>query len=108
MEPTAIPEDIRSELAQAQAALADGNAGKARVCARRAVGKAFQLSKYSREFERPLSAIESLKLAAAMVQLTIEARNAAERLLTSVLEEGISHKPVDDALLIIAELLEII
>jgi hypothetical protein len=92
---------------QAQAALADGNAGKARVCARRAVGKAFQLSRYSKEIGRLVSANGSLKIIAGMAQLPVEVRKAAERLSASVLEEGISQKPVEDALVIIVQLLEI-
>ncbi len=47
MGPRKLPTEIESELRQAQAALAEGNDGKARACARRAVGKAFSLSKYS-------------------------------------------------------------
>ncbi|MGO9481080.1 MAG: hypothetical protein ACLP05_04775 [Candidatus Kryptoniota bacterium] len=107
MELTKIPEDIRIELMQAQAALSDGNDGKARVCARRAVGKAFQLSKYSKEIGRSVSSTESLKLIAAAAHVPGEVRDAAERLSVNVLEKGISRKPLDDALAIIAELLEI-
>ncbi len=107
MELTGIQQDIRNELMQAQAALADGNTGKARVCARRAVGKAFQLSGHAKEIGRLVSANESLKIIAAMTQLPVKVRKAAERLSASVLEEGISQKPVEDALVIIAELLKI-
>ncbi len=64
MGPRKLPTEIESELRQAQAALAEGNDGKARVCARRAVGKAFSLSKYSGSdvCRSALSATESLKV----------------------------------------------
>ena len=105
MELTEIPEDIRNELMQAHAALAEGNEGKARVCARRAVGKAFNQSNYFREITRVVSANEILKLLSSDARLSAEVRTAARRLAASVMEEGISKKPVEDALMIIEELL---
>ena len=56
MEQRNPPQEIESELRQAREALADGNDGKARVCARRAVGKAFASSKYSFGINRVVSA----------------------------------------------------
>ncbi len=100
-----LPEEIQSELKSAHEALNDGNEGKARVCARRAVGKAFQISKYSGEVERFISAHEIVKLVARSNKFPAGIREAATRLSASVLEEIISKKPIDDALLIIETLL---
>jgi hypothetical protein len=100
-----LPEEVQSELSSAQEALKGDNIGKARVCARRAVGKAFNLLKYSKKMERPVGVNEILKLIAAAEKFSAEARNAAQRLSANVLEQEISTKPIDDALLIIEELL---
>lgn len=101
-----LPEEIENELRQAQAAVTEGNDGKARVCARRAVGKAFLLSGFSKGVERSVSAIESLKLIAALEELPAEIRDAARRLSVSVAENlPLSEKPVDDATLIVGVLL---
>lgn len=100
-----LPEGIQSELSSAHEALNEGNEGKARVCARRAVGNAFRKSKYWKENERPLSANTVLKLIASSDKISVETRNAARRLSAGVLEEDISRRPIDDALLIIEELL---
>lgn len=108
MELTGIPEEIANELMQAQAALAEGNNGKARVCSRRAVGKAFQLSNHLKDFAghgSSVNANEILKMIADSADFPDEVREAARRLSTSVVEKGISERPIDDAVLIIQKLL---
>lgn len=100
-----LPEEIQSEITSAQKALEDGNDGKARVCARRAVGKAFQFSNPSKEIQRSINANEVLKLIAVNEKFSEKANKAARRLSASVIEAEISLKPVEDALLIIKELL---
>jgi hypothetical protein len=100
-----LPEDVRSELSSAQEASNKGNEGRARVCARRAVGNAFRGSKYWKEDSPPQSVNEILKLISSSDKIPAETRNAARRLSASVLEEDISRRPIEDALLIIEELL---
>jgi hypothetical protein len=105
MVPMLLPEEIQSELNAGQKALGERNEGKARVCARRAVGKAFDQSMYSEKVERVTSANEIVKLIADDERFSAEVRNAARRLSANVLEMEISRKPIDDALVIIAGLL---
>jgi hypothetical protein len=98
-------EEIQKEITSAQKALEDQNEGKARVCARRAVGNAFRLSNHSMEVLQSIGANEILKIIAADEMFSEGVRNAARRLAASVNEGDISLRPVDDALLIIEELL---
>ncbi len=108
MEMSNLPADILAELRDAIQAESLGNDGKARVCARRAVGKAFALTKYFGRSGRPVSATESLKIILDLDETSLAARDAARRLSTSVTEaknSQISTKTVDDALIIIRELL---
>jgi len=100
-----LPEEVENELSSAQEALSDGNIGKARVCARRAVGNAFRLSKHFTEFRKVLSAIEIVKLVGSSETFSLEVRKAALRLSASVTEGKISEHPVKDALVIIEGLL---
>ncbi len=100
-----LPEEIQSEIDSAQNAIKDGNEGKARVCARRAVGTAFRLSNCTKETTRSISANEILKFISTNEKFSIEVRSASRRLSASVNEADISFRPVEDALLIIAELL---
>jgi ABC-type lipopolysaccharide export system ATPase subunit len=98
-----MQEDIANELRQAQLALSEGNIGKARVCARRAVGIAYRLSKHSGLNQ--ISANECLKRIVNISEFPLEVRNAARRLAASVREGTVSDKPVEDALTIIKELI---
>ncbi len=103
-----LPGEIASELEQARKAEAEGNDGKARVCARRAVGRAFMLSNYSAGFPPSFSATQSLKAVIELKDLPEAVRGAATRLSTSVAENSglsISMKPVEDAVIIIHQLL---
>lgn len=103
-----LPVEVAAELAHSVDAADEGNLGKARVCARRAVGKAFMISSYSTGFPSPLSAAQCLKALTEMKDLPEEVRAAARRLATGVAEKGdvsISVKPVEDATAIITQLL---
>ena len=100
-----LPEKIQSEITSARKALDDGNEGKARVCARRAVGNAFRFSNHTKGNDILISANEILKLIATNENFSEEARKAARRLSANVNEADISLQPVEDALLIIEELL---
>ncbi|HUI31130.1 MAG TPA: hypothetical protein VLX91_13040 [Candidatus Acidoferrales bacterium] len=110
MELTDLPEEIQGELRLAQDAMNLGNEGKARVCARRSVGKAFQAFGHAKGLRpgssgmRVLDANETLKLISVTEEFPAGVREAARRLSASVLEKEISKRPVDDALLIIEEL----
>jgi len=101
----ALPDEIQTEMDAARGALESNNTGKARVCARRAVGKAFAKSKYCKEYERIVNANEIVKLIADDKRFSIKVRDAARRLSTRVTEEGISERPFDDAAAIIEALL---
>ncbi len=103
-----LPAEIQFELDSAAAAQKEGNHGKARVCARRAVGKAFVMTEYYTQLIRPVSANESLKLISDNNGLAPDVRDAARRLSTSVAEAEtaqVSKEPVMDALVIIRALL---
>ncbi len=103
-----LPGEIASELEQAQKAEAEGNDGKARVCARRAVGRAFMLSTYSTGFPPSFSATQSLKAVIELNDVPEAVRAAATRLSTGVAGNkglSISVNPVEDAVVIINQLL---
>ncbi len=105
---TDLPPEISAELDLAMKAEAEGNDGKARVCARRAVGKAFALSTYSTGYPAVLSATQILKILAELCDLPEDVRGAAQRLVMGVAEKGessISLTPIADADLIIRRLL---
>ncbi len=105
----ALPVAIEAELELARIAAEDGNEGKARVCARRAVGKAFSLSPLGkREVNSSLSTIQCLGIISKEDGISEEARISALRLMKSVTENrgaSASRTPVEDALLIINALL---
>ncbi|MCL5266926.1 MAG: hypothetical protein M1469_02335 [Bacteroidetes bacterium] len=108
MEQTGLPAEIANELSAGQKALDDGNDGKARVCGRRAVGKAFARSRYSKGIAGTISSIESLKLISTVEELSAEVRDAARRLSLSVADTSarpISTEPIKDALVIVHALL---
>lgn len=104
-----LPAEIEAELSQARDAEKEGNEGKARVCARRAVGKAFALSHYPSRPALSLSTTQILKIISADEKLSEPTREAARRLAASVAENGgasVSARPVQDALLIITGLIQ--
>jgi len=91
--------DIAHELALAHAARAQGNAGRARVCARRAAGQAL------RDFyHQPGDALRQLQRLQADARCPRPLRQAAERLLTKVTpqhEMPFANDVVEDAQAII-------
>lgn len=102
-----LPEEIEAELSRAREAEKEGNDGKARVCARRAVGKAFTLSRYPAEPAPALSTTQILNIISADGTLAEGVREAAGRLATSIAENkglSVSAHPVRDALIIISGL----
>lgn len=104
-----LPREIETELEQARRAREEGNDGKARVCARRAVGKAFMSSQYSGEINRSLSATQCLRMISENEGMPAPVREAAVRLSTGVAERTgapVSTQPLEDALVIIARLFE--
>ena len=101
-------ERITQELAAAQAAQQDGNAGKARVCARRAVARAAEAWGV-----RPPStrlhgdAMAHLRQIQRDISFPLPIRQAAERLTTPITRQHtapFTADPVADAKLIIAHL----
>ena len=105
MTPAAL---IEQELAAAQAAQQDGNHGKARVCARRAVARATEAWLARLPFPRwHGDAMEHLRQIQQDASFPLPIRQAAERLSTSVtrqLAAPFTTDPVADARLIIAHL----
>jgi hypothetical protein len=73
---------IETELAQARAARAAGNEGRARVCARRAAGPALRAV-----LKQTGSALDLLRTVQAAVWLSPQARQAVDLLLQKVDEE---------------------
>lgn len=103
-----LPEEIELELDRARTAETEGNHGKARVCARRAVGRAFMLSGYSAGLPASASAVQCLKAVSESDEFSRDARDAARRLLAGVTENGgssVSLKPIEDAVIVITRLL---
>ena len=105
MRPTML---IEQELAAAQAAQQDGNHGKARVCARRAVALATE-SWLARLPYPPWhgDAMEHLRRIHQDASLPLPIRQAAERLSTPVTRQHtapFTTDPIADARLIIAHL----
>lgn len=103
-----LPEEIESELTLSRDAAAEGNDGKARVCARRAVGRAFRRSRYSSELTSTQSTTQILKAISTSDLFPPGVRKASARLSASVAENdglSVSMKPVEDALVLITHLL---
>ena len=99
---------IEQELAAAQAAQQDGNHGKARVCARRAVARATEA--WFARFPLPRwrgDAMAHLRQIQQDASFPLPIRQAAERLSTPVTRQHaapFTMDPVADARLIIAHL----
>lgn len=103
-----LPEEIASELSEGQRALEDGNDGRARVCGRRAVVKAFVRSTYSKNASPAIDSVRCLKSIASTEELSGNVRAAAARLSTSVKDrdtQPFSTEPLKDAEVIIKALL---
>ena len=103
-----LPREIEAELDMARGAERDGNSGKSRVCARRAVGKAFTASGCVETNGESLSSIQCLRIVSESAGMTEDVRLAATRLMASVSSGrgvNVSVAPVDDALLVINALL---
>ena len=105
----ALPQ-IDRELAAAQAALQSGNDGKARVCARRAVGLATEawLARHPDRNWRG-DAMEYLRQIQQNAIFPASIKEAAERLTTPVPkqhEAPFTADPIGDARVIIAHLTE--
>ena len=102
------PTVIEQELAAAQAAQQDGNDGKARVCARRAVALATDL--WLARLPMPLlrgDAMAQLREIQQNASFPLPIRQAAERLSTPVTNQHtdpFTTDPIADARLIIAYL----
>jgi uncharacterized protein (UPF0147 family) len=99
---------IDQELAAAETAWKNNNAGKARVCARRAVARA-HAAWLERHSDRPWSgdAMAHLRRIQQDASLPLSIREAAERLSTAVTQQHATPftiDPVSDAKLIIAHL----
>lgn len=110
MEQMDLPHEIEAELTLARTAADDGNDGKARVCARRAVGRAFQRSPYSSELTSTQSAIQILRAISMSDVFPADVRKASARLSASVAENDgllVSTRPVEDALVLITYLLNV-
>lgn len=104
-----LPEGIEVELSRARLAEKEGNDGKARVCARRAVGKASAISGYQGQPAPALSTTQVLNIISSDGTLAEGVREAAERLAASVAQDhglSVSDHPVEDALVIISGLFE--
>ncbi len=99
---------IEQELAAAEAAWKDANAGKARVCARRAVARATE--DWLRRRPTPRwrgDAMEHLRQIQQDASFPLPIRHAAERLSTKVTQRQTAPftiDPISDARLIIAHL----
>jgi len=99
---------IERELAAAQAALQTGNDGKARVCARRAVGLATEAwLEHHPDRQWRGDAMEYLRQIQQDQAFPVSVREAAERLTTPVPkqhEAPFTTDPIADARLIIVHL----
>ena len=99
---------IDREFAAAEVAWTQGNAGKARVCARRAVALAVEawLARSTDAFRRG-DAMEHLRRIQQQKAFPMAVRQAAERLTTAVTkrhEAPFTSDPIGDARLIVGHL----
>ena len=101
-------EQIEQELAKAAIGLREGNDGLARVCARRAVGVGAQAwVKRNRREALAQDAMSQLRMIHQEETFPLDIREAAQRLLSNVTEQGqtlVSTDPIADARLILAHL----
>ncbi len=97
---SSLADEIQKELDHARAAQQKGNAGMARVCARRAAGIALRKSQGKRG-----SAVEHLRALAKDASAPESIRQAAERLGATVQKDHtvpFDENPIQDAELIVA------
>ncbi len=104
-------EKIEIEFATAREALTIGNDGKARVCARRAVGQAITwlLSQYPRD-GWGTDAMGQIKKLQVDDSFPLTVQSAAERLSTKITQQftsPFSTNPLDDAAIIIEHIKKI-
>ena len=108
---TQYPDKIEAELAMAREAMAEGNEGKVRVCARRAAGAA--IAGYLAKFqigEWGSDALSQLQHVKDDVLFPKEIRAAAEKLTTRITDRfqyPFSTDPVADALVIVEHFLQL-
>jgi hypothetical protein len=97
---------IHKEMERARAALAEGNEGKARVCARRAAGAAIALmADFGEAMPASTSAMRRLETIANHPTVPIEVQEAARRLGAKLDGDGrrhITQNPIADATLVIS------
>jgi len=101
-------DDIERELALARGAVREGNHGKARTCARRAVGiAATALQTHNDAYRLGPDFIRQIRTIAHDDRFSEEARGAADRLGARLSENFTSPSgaPVDDATLLVDEIL---
>ena len=101
---------IEAEFADAQRSRADGNEGRARVCARRAAGLAIgQYYEHCLERPSPTSAYVLLQWFSERVEIPQDLRDAAKRLTVRVTPEyKLPHfeDPLEDACSLVKAILE--
>ena len=100
------PEHVDQELARGDAAFSAGNAGKARVCARRAIGQAIDSfwTPTAHAAPWPADTLHKLHRIHEDESFSLEVREAAQRLTTKVTQQDTMPFPTDpmaDARLII-------
>jgi len=101
--------DIRRELRWAREALAEGNRGKARTCARRAVGiAATELQRIDNAFDLGTDFISQIRSIAADNRFPGDIRAAASRLQSRISQEftSASIDPIHDAEIVLSELMK--
>ncbi len=96
-------EELELELSRGKQAADTGNAGKARTCARRAVGIVVSEFQKGGEQKYGTDALRQLQGIAADGGLPSEVREAAGRLQSRIAQDftSLSEHPLEDALVII-------
>ncbi len=92
-----IPKSVDQELARGDTAFGAGNAGKARVCARRAIGLLIDglLSPTSHTSPWPRDTVQKLHRIHEDEAFSLAVRQAAERLTTKVSQQDTMPFPTD-------------
>ena len=101
-----IPERVDQELARGDAAFSSGNEGKARVCARRAIGQVIDYlwTPTSHTVPWPRDILQKLHRIHEDEAFSLEVRQAAQRLTTKITQQDTMPFPTDpmaDARLVI-------
>ncbi len=105
-----FPEGVDQELARGDEAFSAGNAGKARVCARRAIGLLIDglWTPTSHTAPWPRDTLHKLRQIHEDEAFSLEVRQAAQRLTTKVTQQDTMPFPTDpmaDARLVIRHLM---